>query len=391
MDRLEIKKGIFQDDVRRNIRINIKIQYELEFESFLQTNYLADENFYINYIDKNQKEIIAEYEKIVNFHDISEGREITDDIADQCYNESKIRDHYWYYIEYQSFLKERLAELEKLEISKEIINILKVLKNKSNALMIYDTNSNIDTILNSDANISKSEILNLFSKDYLQGFFKRIDEIFYLIYKLVLKLKICFDETDIETNKLTNRLLKFKKGIFNTLETSLESLIKSDHERLLFEYLNITNKLETELKIEGKNISDLFKLFYERLQYIKLNPKPQQPEADTSTVEKNIIIIKEKNSEMFSNNGFELFEHILNEHVKPKDTKGRKSDLIYYYWEMFTNTPQYIHQRPAPFFNWFENEYNEITGQLKTYDNVKTEQRKKDYSTALDWFKSKNK
>lgn len=113
--------------------------------------------------------------------------------------------------------------------------------------------------------------------------------------------------------------------------------------------------------------------------------------SETSTVEKNIIIIKEKNSEMFSNNGFELFEYILNEHVKPKETKGRKSDLIYYYWEMHKSNPQYIHQRPATFFKWFDKEYNETTGQLKTYDNVKTDQRKKDYSTALDWFKSKNK
>lgn len=123
----------------------------------------------------------------------------------------------------------------------------------------------------------------------------------------------------------------------------------------------------------------------------------EQPETEphdlsnTSTVGKNIIIIKEKNSEMFSNNGFELFEYILNENIKPKGTKGRKSDLIYYYWEMHKSSTQYIHQRPAPFFKWFDKEYDETTGQLKTYDNVKTHQRIKDYSTALEWFKSKNK
>lgn len=120
--------------------------------------------------------------------------------------------------------------------------------------------------------------------------------------------------------------------------------------------------------------------------------QPQQTEPfdlfDTSAVENEIKIIKEPNGEMFSNNGFELFEYILTELVKPKETKGRKSDLIYYYWEMHNNNPQYIHQRPAPFFNWFEKEYKETTGQLKTYYNVKTAQRIKDYSTALDWFKS---
>lgn len=113
MDELEISKGILQKDVRLNVRNHIQIQYEISFEDFLKENYLADEVFYINLIDKNQKEIIAEYEKIINFHDISEGGAFTDDIADQWYSEKITRDNYWYYKEYQIFLKERLAELEK--------------------------------------------------------------------------------------------------------------------------------------------------------------------------------------------------------------------------------------------------------------------------------------
>jgi hypothetical protein len=113
MENLEIRKGIFQADVRRNIRNHIQIQYEIGFESFLQENYLADEVFYINYIDKNQKEVIAEYEKIVNFHDISEGEAIIDDIANQWYEEKILRDHYWYFKEFQSFLNERLEEITK--------------------------------------------------------------------------------------------------------------------------------------------------------------------------------------------------------------------------------------------------------------------------------------
>jgi hypothetical protein len=126
-----------------------------------------------------------------------------------------------------------------------------------------------------------------------------------------------------------------------------------------------------------------------------LDPTTQQPYPidlpEKSGVEKNRIIIKEPYGEIFSNNGFELFEYILNECVKPKEKIGRKSDLIYFYWEMYNSKPQYIHQRPAPFFEWYEEKYNETTGQLKTYDNVKTDQRIKDYSTALEWFKLKEK
>lgn len=112
-DDFEIREGITQGDVRRNIRDIIQIQYEISFETFLQTNFLADEVFFINHVDKHQKEAIAELEKKVNFHDISEGEAVTNDIADQWYNEKITRDHYWFYKEYQSFLSDRLEEITK--------------------------------------------------------------------------------------------------------------------------------------------------------------------------------------------------------------------------------------------------------------------------------------
>jgi len=121
---------------------------------------------------------------------------------------------------------------------------------------------------------------------------------------------------------------------------------------------------------------------------IPQQPRPETPDLSITSAVEKIIIIKEPYGEMFSNNGFELFEHILSEHVKPINKKGRKSDLIYFYWEMYNSKTQYIHQRPESFFKWFSKKYNETTGQLKTYDNVKTDQRIKDYSTALDWFKT---
>jgi len=117
-------------------------------------------------------------------------------------------------------------------------------------------------------------------------------------------------------------------------------------------------------------------------------PEPEPLDLPNSPKVKTIII-KEPYGEVFANNGFQLFEHILNEYVKSKDKRGRKSDLIYFYWEMYNSTPQYIHQKPEAFFTWFDREYSETSGQLKVYDNVKTDQRKKDYSTALEWFKEK--
>jgi hypothetical protein len=98
-----------------------------------------------------------------------------------------------------------------------------------------------------------------------------------------------------------------------------------------------------------------------------------------------------KYDNIFSNNGFILFDHILNKYVKPKDKRGRETDLIFFYWKMNCENTQYIHVKPTVFFKWFDKNYNNIFGQLKTLQQAETPQRIKDYSTALDWFKTQNK
>jgi hypothetical protein len=101
-------------------------------------------------------------------------------------------------------------------------------------------------------------------------------------------------------------------------------------------------------------------------------------------------VFKPKHENIFSNNGFVLFEHILNEYVKPINSKGRQTDLIFYHRKMYETKPQYIHQKPTDFFIWFDNEYEETTGQLKTLLQVENPQRNKDFSNALNWFKLQN-
>ena len=95
-----------------------------------------------------------------------------------------------------------------------------------------------------------------------------------------------------------------------------------------------------------------------------------------------------KNSHIFCNNGFELFNHILNEYVKPN--RGRLSDIHFFYWSMFDNKPQLIHQRPERFKEWFFENYNEDLGKIKTYKEVDSPDRQKHYTNALNWFKLQN-
>ena len=143
--------------------------------------------------------------------------------------------------------------------------------------------------------------------------------------------------------------------------------------------INKKNNLSTEP--EFLEYYDLEKLFYpheffciyQLKNYIKSLISPKQKQT--------------KHENIFSNNGFILFEHILNNYVK--SGRGRKSDIAFFYWEMFNDKNHFIHQRPETFKNWFFSTYdNEDLGKLKTYDMVKNPNRLRDYSTALEWFKT---
>lgn len=99
----------------------------------------------------------------------------------------------------------------------------------------------------------------------------------------------------------------------------------------------------------------------------------------------------DKHENVFSNNGFVLFEHILNEYVKPIGKRGRLSDIHFFYWSMHNNKPQLIHQRPERFKKWFSETYNEEDlGKIKILGDVEDNDRKKHYSNALDWFKTQS-
>lgn len=93
-----------------------------------------------------------------------------------------------------------------------------------------------------------------------------------------------------------------------------------------------------------------------------------------------------KHEKIFCNNGFVLFDHILNEYVKTD--RGRLSDIHFFYRSMYENDPQYIHQPPERFKEWFNSEYDEDLGKIKTYNQVNDPDRRKHYSHALEWFKT---
>lgn len=91
---------------------------------------------------------------------------------------------------------------------------------------------------------------------------------------------------------------------------------------------------------------------------------------------------------IFLNNGFELFEYILETYITEKGKKGRFTDISFYYWKMVQS--KFIHQKPESFKRWFFETYDkEDIGKMKTLAQCNTVDKKRDkhYSNSLEWFK----
>jgi hypothetical protein len=176
--------------------------------------------------------------------------------------------------------------------------------------------------------------------------------------------KIDFTKKEVENN-LNSFVPRFK--LFNNENQTILTNAKTKK----FEFLQSISK-DYNFNVIKKDSLDLlnFKMFKVEI--------------------KNNIPTTPKHENIFCNNGFVLFDHILNEYVKTNI--GRLSDIHFFYRSMYDNKPQFIHQRPERFKEWFFENYNEEDlGKIKTYNDVKNPDRQIHYSNALNWFKLQNK
>ncbi|MGK4566764.1 hypothetical protein [Flavobacterium sp. 3HN19-14] len=130
-----------------------------------------------------------------------------------------------------------------------------------------------------------------------------------------------------------------------------------------------TNKTLIELNAIEKKIDSLFSYVF--------------------GIESKIVLSENKSAlhnHIFRSDGFELFEYLLTNNVKPIGGRGRLTQIAFYYWKLHLD--KYIVVRPVAFSTWFFEVYNEDLGQIKTLDNIKNADRDKHYSNALDWLKS---
>ncbi|WP_281765465.1 hypothetical protein [Neptunitalea lumnitzerae] len=95
-----------QKALRQGLRVTIEFSYFNLLKDYLNTNLLASEIDFINYISKNQEKEIQQLEESTDFY-------FDDAInTDEDYQNKINQDHYWYYQEYQKFLDDRRKELD---------------------------------------------------------------------------------------------------------------------------------------------------------------------------------------------------------------------------------------------------------------------------------------
>jgi hypothetical protein len=195
-------------------------------------------------------------------------------------------------------------------------------------------------------------------------------------------LKLNEDNDEINFVAREIRLInKYIKPYINGQKTELEQQGFEDINTLMIKnYLVSYNKILSFLENKKSELETASNTIFS-----KTTPPENLNLSNTSKIENNITIINEPHGEMFSNNGFKLFEYILNDYVKPKNTTGRYEDLSYYYRCLYED--KFIHQKPEPFRLWFIETYSEEFTKIKTKLQATSPQRKKDYSTALNWFK----
>lgn len=189
----------------------------------------------------------------------------------------------------------------------------------------------------------------------------------------------------------SERCLRYMFDELQTIDNAIECI--EDFVFYLDDLDDIDEKIEVVLKLKYKFLqSPYFIKKYDRKKFIVFCDleleKLQELRKLYRTETNNKLTITEKYNYIFSNNGYTLWNHILEDYVKPKGKKGRYSDIAFFYWALYNNEKHFIHQRPERFKQWFYETYEEDIGKIKTFDIIKNADRIKHYSNALEWFKS---
>lgn len=277
-----------------------------------------------------------------------------------------------------------IKDIETLKNFFEILNYLKTIEFNDKTKFIFEKEK-FDWVMT----YSKSK--NFLFNEYLQ-----LLVIYCSYYFGYIVLKYEFAPI-FESNKISFPDFKFEINEKDILQ-NFDSIKRSCYNEYLVNRTKFNSTLNDQERIT--DINNLIQTFNttnlragnnklkEPIKYLNDYKKTIQ-KFETKNTTNNLTEEEKIYSEIFSNNGFKLFEYLLDEFITKK--RGRFADISFYYWKMYKNKPKYIHQNPEVFRLWFCEKYDEEFSKIKTLTEVNDQKgnRNRNYSSALNLFKTK--
>lgn len=209
-------------------------------------------------------------------------------------------------------------------------------------------------------------------------------------YKVVLMSYLKKNEGKTEQDFLTSELKLQKSALENLNKVNYDNIKNAIIKDSRPNYINSNNEdawIDSEIrkhKVNIKNrISHCKRIIFDFEIRLNRFPRNESKIIKESKVENNV---KYKHIDIFRENGYKLFKHILEEYIAKKGVKGRYSDLSYFYRVLYEDG--YIHAQIVPFTEWFNLKYQENIDKIKMIYQVENKDRIKHYSNALAWFRN---
>ena len=144
----------------------------------------------------------------------------------------------------------------------------------------------------------------------------------------------------------------------------------------------LKNNLDFESICESANFKNPPFYFHSSLFSDFKETQNKEKESDESD------LLVQKHDNIFSNNGFEFFEYLLEKnHIPNKNSYGRVASISFFYRVMLED--KYIHAPVEEFKTWFNKKYNDSITKIQVKTTVADDNRIDIYEKTKVWFTSK--
>ena len=185
---------------QEDVSTMVAITYMGDLQDFLKINYVADEVSFINHKLSKVRQAITELKPIVSFGDEPYYEEHMESMESEVIKTKEgIRNLYWWAVRYESFLNDRLQEINKPEqnepaIIEEVKTQTKPIKPKKEFKDFFNPNVKIETIEN-------------IQKEFEEYDNKKMAYLIYLLHKEFYLINYSVNSRDMSRKHFVESLL----------------------------------------------------------------------------------------------------------------------------------------------------------------------------------------